>query len=312
LFNLIYQFIATIVAMTDIKTMDLNLLKALDALLDESSVTRAAARLGLTQPAMSGMLTRLRESFDDPLFVRAQRGVVPTRRALELAQPVKEVMRGIGALLQPQAFDPGTASLTLSIAATDYALRAVAVPFLSALRRRAPAMRVAVLPIDDGRLQSQLERGEIDLALVTPDSAAPELHARRLFDEDYVCVMRADHPAAAGPLSLDGFCALDHALVSYAGGGFRGVTDDALAALGRQRRVTLSVKSFLILPEILRASDLVAVVPRRLAAGMAGLAVFEPPVAIAGFTKVVAWHERTHRDPGHRWLRELLFETCGA
>lgn len=299
--------------MRDIKTLDLNLLKALDALLDERNVTRAAARLATTQPAMSGMLTRLRESFDDPLFVRTQRGVAPTQRALELAGPVKLVLSEIGALLQPPTFEPATASLTLSIAATDYALRAIAVPFLSALKRRAPHIRVAVRPIEDDRLQAQLERGDLDLALTTPESTPPDLHARHLFDEHYVCALRQDHPAAAGSrLSLEQFCALDHALVSYTGGGFRGVTDDALTKLGRERRVTLSVTSFLILPEVLRASDLVAVVPRRLVADRDGLTLFDPPIEIPGFTKVAAWHERTHRDPGHRWLRELLFETCGA
>lgn len=115
--------------MRDIKKMDLNLLKALDALLDERSVTRAAGRLGLTQPAMSGMLQRLRESFADPLFARAQRGMVPTQRALDLALPIKQMLCEIDALLQPPVFDPSTARLTFRIAATDYALRAIAVPF---------------------------------------------------------------------------------------------------------------------------------------------------------------------------------------
>ena len=297
--------------MRDLKTTDLNLLKALDALLDERSVTRAAERLNVTQPAMSGMLTRLRESFDDPLFARAQRGVVPTQRALELAGPLKQILGEIDALLQPIVFDPVAASFTLSVAATDYALSAVAVPFLSALKRKAPNIRVALLPVQDLQLQSQLEKGDLDLALITPETTAPGLHARRLFDERYVCVMRADHPAAGEPaLSLDRFCALDHALVSYTGGGFSGVTDEALKKLGRSRRVSLSVKSFLVLPEILRASDLVAVVPRRLVAGLPGLALFEPPIEIPGFTKLVVWHERTHRDPGQRWLRDLLVESC--
>lgn len=298
--------------MRDIKNLDLNLLKALDALLDERHVTRAAARLGLTQPAMSGILMRLRASFDDPLFARTQRGIVPTQRALELARPVKQVLGEIEALLQPPVFEAASATLTFSIAATDYALRAIAVPYLLALKRRAPQMRVALVPVDDAQVQTQLERGEIDLALLTPDSAPPDLYARRLFDERYVCALRKGHPAArAKRITLNQFCALDHALVSYTGGGFRGVTDDALDKLGRQRRVSLSVKSFLVLPEVLRASDLLAVVPRRLVAGMEGLALFEPPIEIPGFTKVAAWHERTHRDPAHRWLRELLFETCG-
>ncbi|MFT4075757.1 MAG: LysR family transcriptional regulator [Asticcacaulis sp.] len=298
--------------MRDIRTVDLNLLKALDALLDERNVTRAAARLALTQPAMSGMLTRLRESFDDPLFVRTQRGILPTQRALELAVPVKQVLSDIDALLQPPTFDPATASLTLSIAATDYALHAIAVPFLAALRQRAPNVRVALMPVESTQVQTELERGRLDLALITPESTPQDLRARRLFDERYVCVLRRDHPMATGhELTLDQFCALDHALVSYTGGDFSGVSDEALAKLGRTRRVTLSVKSFLIVPEILRASDLVAVVPSRLVADLEGLAIFDPPIEIPGFTKIVAWHERTHRDPGHRWLRDLLFEVCG-
>lgn len=299
--------------MRDIRALDLNLLKALDALLDERSVTRAAARLGLTQPAVSGMLTRLRENFGDPLFVRTQRGIVPTPRASGLAAPVKRVLGEIEALLRPPGFEPSTAGFTLSLAATDYALRAVVVPFLSALRHRAPGIRVAVRPIESDRVQARLERGDLDLALLTPEATSPDLHARRLFEEHYVCALRRDHPDAAdGHMPLDRFCALDHALVSYAGGGFRGVTDDALAGLGRERRVVVSVTSFLVLPDLLRASDLVAVVPRRLISGTEGLALLAPPLDIPGFTKVAAWHERTHRDPGHRWVRALLFETCGA
>jgi DNA-binding transcriptional LysR family regulator len=297
---------------SDIRLLDLNLLKTLDALLDERNVTRAAERLAVTQPAVSGMLTRLRESFGDPLFVRAQRGIVPTLRALELAGPVKQLLNDVESMLQPQAFDPATANMTLTIASTDYALRAVVVPFLSALRQQAPGIRVAVIPVEDSRLTAQFERGDVDLALVTPESTPPDLHSKRLFDERYVCILRSDHPDAASGLSLDRFCALDHALVSYAGGSFSGVTDEALAALGRARRVTVSVTSFLVLPEILRVSDLLAVVPSRLAAQIEGLAVLAPPIEIPGFVKTVAWHERSHRDAGQRWIRALLVDTCAA
>lgn len=297
--------------MTDIRTVDLNLLKALDALLDERSVTRAGERLALSQPAVSGMLIRLRDAFDDPLFVRAQRGVVPTARALELAGPVKRLLGEVEALLQPPIFDPTSASFTLTIAATDYALRAVVVPFLEELRPRAPRIRIAVRTIEDSQVHGQLERGETDLALLTPETTPPDLHTRRLFDERYVCALRKDHPdAASGELTLDRFCALDHALMSYAGESFRGVTDDALVRIGRERRVTLSVGSFLVLPEILRTSDLIAVVPRRLIRGDEGLAVLAPPIPIAGFTKSAAWHARTHHDAGQRWARALMFETC--
>ncbi len=296
---------------TDIRTLDLNLLKTLDALLDERSVTRAAERLSLTQPAVSGMLTRLRECFDDPLFTRTQRGIIPTLRALELALPVKTILAEVAELLQPKAFDPATAEMTVRIAATDYALRAVIVPFMAALRRQAPGIRVAVTPVSSQPLTAQFERGAIDIALITPDSAPDGLHARALFNEEYVCLMRQDHPLAQQDgLTLDSFCAQDHALFSYADGSFRGVTDEALAALGRTRRVTLSVCSFLVLPEILRVSDLLSVVPRRLTRDLPGLSALPPPLTIPGFSKIAVWHERTHRDAGHRWVRALLFATA--
>ncbi|CAM2160287.1 LysR family transcriptional regulator [Paraburkholderia tropica] len=295
----------------DIRTIDLNLLRALDALLDERNVTRAARRLALTQPAVSGMLVRLREAFDDPLFIRTQRGIAPTLRALELVAPLKQILGEVETLLTPQAFDPASADFTLTLAATDYALQAVVAPYLAVLRREAPGIRVAVVPVQDPSLHAQLARGDVDVALVTPESTPADLHARRLFDERYVCVMRADHPdAARGRITLARFCALDHALVSYTGGSFHGVTDEALAQHGRARRVALSVTSFLVLPEILRASDLIAVVPQRLAQRAEGLAVLPAPLEIPGFTKTAAWHERTHRDPARRWARALLFETC--
>ncbi len=230
---------------TDIRTLDLNLLKALDALLEERSVTRAAERLALTQPAVSGMLTRLRDCFDDPLFTRTQRGIIPTLRALELATPVKQILYDVNSLLQPKAFNPGTAEITFTLAATDYALRAIVVPFMATLRQQAPGIRVAVLPVNNDQVKSQLENGDVDIALITPETTPLDLHAHALYDEDYVCLLRQDHPAVIDEImSLDTFCALDHALVSYAGGLFRGVTDDALAKLGRKRRVTLSVSSF--------------------------------------------------------------------
>lgn len=300
--------------MSELRQLDLNLLKALDALLDERNVTRAAARLGVTQPAMSAMLGRLRDTFGDPLFARTGRGIVPTARALDLATPLKQLLAGAAALLQPAVFDPATATTRITIAATDYALRAVAVPFITALKRHAPHIRVALVPIEERLLQGQLERGEVDIALVTPDGLSPDLHARHLFDEHYVCVLRAGHPAIANKrrLSLKRFCEVDHALVSYSGGGFRGVTDEALERMGLARNVTLSIKSFIVVPDILRATDMVAVLPSRLVGTGDGLVVCPPPLEIPGFSKMAVWHERTHHDPAQRWLRNLLAESTQA
>ncbi|MGY5954711.1 LysR family transcriptional regulator [Kosakonia sp. BK9b] len=294
----------------DIRNLDLNLLKALDALLDERNVTRAAARLSLTQPAVSGMLTRLRDYFADPLFIRAPHGMVPTVRAQGLAEPVKRILADIEVLLQPAAFVPQTATLTWTLAATDYALKVVIVPFIARLKQLAPGIRVRVETVEPQRLVSQLERGEVDTALMTPYSTPPELHSRVLFDEHFVCMMRANHPdAAPGQLSLDRFCALEHALVSWDGDRFRGVVDGALAAQSRTRRVGVSVSNFLILPELLAVSDMIAVVPQRLARLAPGMCTLDTPLPVPGFTKTMTWHARTHRDPAHLWLRNLLLES---
>lgn len=281
--------------------------------MDERSVTRAAARLALTQPAVSGMLNRLRDSFGDPLFVRTSRGVTPTPRAEALIGSVKRVLAEIETLLKPDGFNPESANFTVSIAATDYALRAVLVPFIAAMRPLAPRIRTAIFQINEATVQHRLERGELDLALLTPETAPPDLHSRHLFEESYVCALRCDHPAlASAGLSLEKFCELDHAVVSLAGGGFRAATDEALEKIGHRRRVVLSVPSFVMLLDVLRESDLIALVPRRLLADSAGLSLIEPPLPVSGFTKIAAWHARTHEDPGYRWVRSILFQSCGV
>lgn len=294
-----------------LRQLDLNLLKAFDALMDERNLTRAAERLAVTQPAVSATLNRLRDALGDPLFVRAQRGVAPTARALALAVPIKRILADIEAVLQPDVFDPTTAEFTVTISATDYALRAVVMPFVAALRPVAPRVRVAVVQAQGGELLGRMERGEVDLALITPEMAPPDLHNRRLFDERYVCVLREGHPASEWPLTLDGFCALDQGIVSLQGGGFAGPTDDALAQLGRQRHVKVSVPSFGMLLDLVRSTDLAALVPERLLQGAPGLIVQPPPLAVAGFTKILAWHARTQADPRQRWARDLLVQACG-
>lgn len=292
----------------DIRALDLNLLKALDALLDEGSVTRAAQRLSLTQPAVSGMLTRLRDYFGDPLFVRTSHGMVPTLRASELSVPVKQILTDIAILLKPMQFDPMTAELTYTLVATDYALKAVVVPLIAALKQHAPRIRIAVRSVDSERMYQQLSRGEVDLALVTPQTTPDDLHGRALYQEEYVCVARSHHPlAAASVMTLEQFCEQEHILVSTEGR-FMGVTDEALAELSLTRRVGVSVNSFLVIPDILRSTDMIAVVPSRMVPVDSDLAIIPLPLNVPGFTKSMAWHERTHRDPAHQWIRALCVE----
>ena len=293
--------------MDNIPRLDLNLLVTLDTLLAERHVTRAAARLHLSQPAVSVQLARLREAFGDPLLIPGPRGMLPTARADALREPLRDALEGLRHAVAPTTpFDPSTAEATWTIAATDYSGLAVVVPTLARLRDAAPRTRLAILESAPRRVAKLAEDGEIDLGLQTMDRIAPAMHAHKLFDERYVLVARPDHPKLRRKPSLATFCALEHVLVSPDGGGFSGVTDTALAALGRQRRVALSLPHFIGAMSAVAASDLVAMLPRRLVAGRAGLRAFEPPLEVPGFEMGMFWHERRHRDPGHRWLREQV------
>lgn len=293
----------------DIRTFDLNLLKALDALLDERSVTAAAKRLSLTQPAVSGMLTRLRECFDDPLFIRNQRGMTPTVKALALSAPIKKILNEAQGLMQPSTFNPTETELSIRIAATDYALKTIIVPLLVRLRQEAPRMKIAVLEVAPDQVASMLETGLLDFALMTPEQIKPNLHAQHLFDEEYVCVVSPQHKFAQQKhVELDEFCEQVFVLVSNDGGAFSGVTDQSLAKLGLMREVMLSINSFLIVPDILAQTDLIAVIPKRLVQNMVEVVQVPVPLQIKGFSKMLVWHERTHQHLAHQWLREQFVQ----
>jgi len=297
----------------NIRRTDLNLLVVLDALLDERSVTRAAARLALTQSTVSGLLARLRKVFDDPLFVRTQRGLLPTPRAQALAPLLRNWLAEASALVAGETFDPAAAALTFYLSANDYIQSALIVPLVGRLQADAPNLRLAVRPAQTANVAELLAGGELDLTLTTTmEINAFDLPSRPLYEERYVGVVRSGHPLeTAGGVGLEEFCAYPHVLVSPSDGRFDGPTDEALAKVGRTRRVRLSMPGFLLLPEILQAGDLIAVVPERVLSGrMSGLRTFEPPVPIPGFTVVALWHPRMQKDPGHRWLRELLVATA--
>jgi DNA-binding transcriptional LysR family regulator len=292
----------------DIRTVDLNLLVALDALLAERNVTRAAARLKLSQSAMSAALARLRTLFGDPLLLRTSGGMLPTSKGQELVAPVRLVLAEIDRLVQqPGTFDPSGAERTFTIAASDYVEFAILPRLVDFLEARAPRARLAVRPMDFGAVGRSLEAGEVDLGILGAGFAPPSLRSRPLFVERFVCVARKGHARVGERLTLDQYCALDHVLVSPSGGAFSAPADDALAAIGRTRHVRLSVPHFLLVPEILRRSDLIAVLPERLARGYGDrFRIFDLPFELAPFSVVAVWHERTHRDPALAWLRQSL------
>ncbi len=300
--------------MANLRNVDLNLLVTLRALLTERNVTKAAERLHLSQPSVSIRLGKLRRIFGDPLLIAGPRGMLPTQRAVELLGPLQEALAGIERVLQPSApFDPATAQLTVHIAAADYSEYTIVLPVLPKLRTLAPGVRIAVHQMTPSRLPKQLETGSIDLAFATTEEIPEHLRAHRLFKEHYVLAARKGHPALSRRMTAGSFAKLDHVLVSPDGGGFHGVTDTILDALGEKRRVVLSVPHFLFVPEVLERSDLVAMLPSRLVTQRARrLQVREAPVTIPGYEMAMVWHERSHLDPAHRWLRDLIVSQTRA
>ncbi|MFC4915502.1 MULTISPECIES: LysR family transcriptional regulator [Bradyrhizobium] len=298
----------------DIKKVDLNLLVALDALLAEPNVTRAARRLGLSQPALSAQLARLRDLFGDPLFLPAQRGLTPTARAMELQAPVRQALDQVqGVLARGRGFDPATADVTVALACSDYVQVAIITPLVLDLRVSAPKLKLAIRQLDGSLLGQQMVSGVVDLAVMTPATAPAALRTRRLFHERYVTIARRQHPTVKGRLTLDDFVALEHVMVSPRGGGFDGPVDTALGKLGRKRSIAVSTASFLFVPDLVARSDLIATVPERLVRGRAErLQVLEPPLAVDGFTIGLVWHERTEQHPAHRWIRQRLRTLCAG
>ena len=294
--------------MTDLRKLDLNLLKAFVVLLDECNVSRSAQRLSVTQPAMSGILNRLRESFNDPLFVRVQHGMQPTDRALELGKIARQILTDINSMLQPPVLEPENLAMTLRIGTTDYVQAIIVVPLILKLRQLAPNVQVALLPVQGQNVKTLFEQNKIDLAFVSQDNLTPDMYQQKLYDERYICAMSKTHPMANTAFTLEDFCELPFAMFSYNGGEFSGATDLALQKLGLKRKVMVFLNNILLLPSLLQKSDLVAVLPARLAKTLSNAHLQTPPIEIDGFTMLMSWHERTHHDIAHAWVRELVME----
>lgn len=308
-----HNFSATIHLM-DSKRLDLNLLVTLEALLAEQNVTKAAARLHLSQPAVSAQLNRLRDMFDDPLLIPVQRGMTPTAKAIELLGPLRQALDGIRTTVASHRnFDPAKAKLIVAIACTDYMQAAAIKPLVKQLRKSAPDVRVALRTLDASQLELQMARGEVDLAFMTPQTAPPSLRSRPLFDERYVLIGRRNHPRLRRRITVEEFARLEHVIVSPRGGGFVTPVDDALAALGHKRNVVLSAASFLFVPEIVAESDFVALVPARLVHDRTDkLKQVECPFPVEGFSMAMVWHERSHGHNGLRWVRETVVSLIDA
>jgi DNA-binding transcriptional LysR family regulator len=291
---------------------DLNLFVALHALLRERHVSRAAAQISVSQPAMSRALARLREMFDDPLLVRVKAGMQPTPRALELYPQIEAILADVRELIRPTEFTPNLTTGTIRVAAPDLAVYMFVPALMRRLSEQAPGLDLEIVPWMPSWREG-LESGAIDLSIGMPSGGEPNIYARTLFESDWACVLRKGHPALRARWTSERFAALDHVLVSLTGRG-GGPFDQALAEAGLSRRVALRVPFPVLTPLIVAETDLVVTIPRWLAckfASEARLAVRRPPVRAATIRVAMLWHERSHRDPAHRWFRTVLAELAG-
>lgn len=291
--------------------IDLNLLVVFDALIAEGHATRAAERIGLTQPAVSHALNRLRALFGDPLFVRSPRGMVPTSLAQDIAPNVRSTLEQVeGVLRGGRAFDPAASTRQFVLGLSDYAAFVLLPRLTARLDQEAPGVSLVVRNTSRSVGLPMLEDGTVEL--IAGNFPEPPTHMREelLYEEDFICAGRGDHPHLGEPLDLDRYLALRHIQVSMKGNP-SGYVDAVLAEKGLKRNVAVTVGHFLMAPMLVDASDLVATEPRRLFTPLAGrlpLRLFPPPIDIPLFRVVQTWHSRHDADSGHQWLRRILRE----
>jgi len=296
--------------------VDLNLLVAFDALMTERSVTKAAARVGLGQSAMSHNLARLRTLFEDELLTRSATGMQPTPRALALVDPVRIVLANIEALVnRDDQFDPKTADRIFRIGLPDSMEVLVGPKLLSHVCAEAPGIRFRFYSTDERRLLDEIDADHIDLGIgigTFPDGQTH--HKRRILSNDtYLCMFDAEKTGLKPPISLEDYLRLPHILTSLRRGE-RGVVDDALSKLGLARKIAVVTPRFVAVPLLVASSPVVTTMHARLAryfAGRLNLALSPPPIELPEVTMSLLWHASYDSDPGHAWLRKTIAHIGG-
>ena len=296
--------------------LDLNLLLVFDRLAQDGRVSRVAESLGLSQPAVSNALRRLRDALGDELFVRTPAGMAPTPYAQQLAAPVAAALQGLQGALHVQAsFDPTRSERCFNLAMTDVGEIYFLPVLMDALAREAPGITLRCLPVADTTLREQMAAGRVDLALGSLPQLQGGFFQQALFRQRYVALMRAGHPLAGSTaLSATRYRQAAHVRVVSAGTA-HGQVDDALQRLGVVRRVQLTVPHYVALGQVLASTGLVATVPERLAERLAAPhGLVSRPLGLKLPTSTIAqlWHAHLHRDPGHQWLRNLVAQRFGA
>lgn len=305
---------------TTLRALDLNLLKVFDVVMAERSLTRAAHLLSITQPAVSNSLRRLREALGDELLVRKGRTLEPTPRAQELWPAVRDILQRLQHALAPQVFDPASASTTFVLTMADATAAELMPPLVELITVHAPGVSLRVVPLTTRDPRRLLDEGHADLAIGHFPAVISDLNARaqageavsflhhRLFQGEYVCVMRRGHPLSKGPLTLKRYCSARHMLVSFSGRAY-GFIDQSLNAMGHSRRVVLTVNQFFTAGKIVAHSDLLAVLPRHFVnvTGFADqLVLRDLPLTPPAIEVDALWHQRLNHSSAHTWLRSQV------
>ena len=305
------------------RTLDLNLLRVFDALMSEGSLTRAAEVLAITQPAASHALKRLHQAVGEALFIRNASGMTPTPKAEALWPQVRSALGTLQLALAPGDFDPQRQAVNFRLSMTDAPAALLAPALVAVIEREQALCNLRVVPLTTADPQRLIQLGEVDLALghfpdlVTTLLAAGRdamLRHARLYDTRYVCVMRRGHPLAERPLTLDAYCGAHH-LLARSTGRPQGHVDQALTALGRQRRVVMSVNQYFTAGQVLTQSELLTVLPLAFlpATGHEDeLLVRELPFDLGAMQLSMLWHMRRDAEPAHRWLRERVLGAAGV
>ena len=309
---------------TNFRTLDLNLLRVFDEVMAERSLTRAARNLSLTQPAVSNALRRLRQTLDDELVQRSGQGMAPTARALAIWPAVRDALHQLQSALVPDGFTAASATSTFVLAMADATAAELMPGLVDILEHEAPGVSLRVVPLTTRDPRKLLDEESCDLALGHFPAVLADLTARaqsgesvgfahqRLYDGEYVCVMRADHPLAKGPLTLNRFCAARHMLVSFSGRPY-GFIDQSLASLGRQRHVVLTVNQFFTAGRVVAASNLLTVLPRHFVrvTGIADQLVLRPlPFDVSPVHVDALWHRRSEQRSANVWLRQAVLRAA--
>ncbi len=310
----------------DLSQVDLNLLVYLDVLLREKNVTKAASHLGITQPAMSNVLRRLRDLFDDPILVRTSEGMTATERALELQPQVRGILSEVERAVQPtRSFNASRSQRVFRVMASDYAESTLMPRVLRRIRQEAPHVTLDVLTPSDVSFLD-VEQGRVDMAINRFDKMPQSFHQKTLWMDSFACLMNARNPILEKPFSLENYLGASHIWVSKTGFGVGvgvnpkdvqrlGWVDEALARMGRKRRISVFTRHYQVAMLLAEQHDLIATLPSRAAwlqRDNPHLVAKRPPFEIPPFELKMAWSPLLQHNPDHRWLRLVITEVAEA